>query len=514
MIEWNKYFDHIWCLHYIPYTDRYEHCIKELGRLGILNSGIFELKLTYQNYLQKKIAEANSFNFSPLMKQLVINNKMHGLLNVSIAHYEIIKESLARGFNKILILEDDNIYLSNLVDIYNSLENMPDDYDMCMLSKNNNTLSKEEFINYTENNQVNDYFSKLSNHFTGFNCIALSNRFMQYYCKSQEECFRQADFPCDDNVNNGFNCYYAKKSVCIQEAFKTGCMGGYNNEQIKQLKDSDRKHVGDNVDEYIKPTPNKKYKYTVVTFILGNYEILREPEYVDEDVEYICFTNVKGLHSNVWKFLFVEDKNGLSNRDLYYYLKYHYLQYCNGEYVLRIDGSLQIKKSLIPYFKKFEHSDKLMAFPLHYENDNCLTEYDAWIKCRGLNSKCKENYIETCKELDYKPETKGLVETCLMFCKNNDKSKEILNKAFDVFRQYNKGIDIVEQIWFTVALNLYYPDEDYMFLYKRQAYVSNALQICFHNSMHEWHPYDDYKNVTDNDLTLWFNDKQVKTELM
>ena len=42
MIQWNKYFDKIYCIHYINAIERMPRLLNELSRVGILNSGIFE----------------------------------------------------------------------------------------------------------------------------------------------------------------------------------------------------------------------------------------------------------------------------------------------------------------------------------------------------------------------------------------------------------------------------------------------------------------------------------------
>ena len=52
--------------------------------------------------------------------------------------------------------------------------------------------------------------------------------------------------------------------------------------------------------------------YTVITCLFGYYDTLKEPEEVDPNAEYICFTDRTDIASNVWKLIYVYTSyNGL-----------------------------------------------------------------------------------------------------------------------------------------------------------------------------------------------------------
>lgn len=51
-----------------------------------------------------------------------------------------------------------------------------------------------------------------------------------------------------------------------------------------------------------------KYKYTILTFIIGkNYELLHEIVNKQNDVEYVLVTDDKELKSNTWNIVYDED---------------------------------------------------------------------------------------------------------------------------------------------------------------------------------------------------------------
>ena len=39
--------------------------------------------------------------------------------------------------------------------------------------------------------------------------------------------------------------------------------------------------------------------------VFNNYDLLREPEEVDENAEYICITDNPELKSNIWKIMYM-----------------------------------------------------------------------------------------------------------------------------------------------------------------------------------------------------------------
>ena len=88
MIQWNKYFDHIYCICNIG-INRFEKINSELKRIGILDSGIFSWKITtnkllsYTNYDLK-------YNNEKYDNNVIIKNKSIDLVK---ANLDIFTES-------------------------------------------------------------------------------------------------------------------------------------------------------------------------------------------------------------------------------------------------------------------------------------------------------------------------------------------------------------------------------------------------------------------------------------
>ena len=136
MIDWKKYFDHIFCIHYISKDriDRHNKLIDELIRVGIYNSGIFSFIYDEDSLLTNTICN----NFPVIFCE----NAQQYAKRVTINHYKALSISNILNYKHILILEDDIVFLKDLQFIENMLiDSQNKDFDIC----------KYDSITYTDN---------------------------------------------------------------------------------------------------------------------------------------------------------------------------------------------------------------------------------------------------------------------------------------------------------------------------------------------------------------------------
>lgn len=138
-------------------------------------------------------------------------------------------------------------------------------------------------------------------------------------------------------------------------------------------------------------------KYTIITFIFGNYDIIREPEKIDTDADYIMVTD-KPIQSKFWRVCV--DKTLVNKNPIYasYYVRWHPYRYASTDTVFVVDASIQINSSLADIYKAFHDSPAVYApictnYPTdeekldQWENDRKdITKQDA-DKLRGLIKK-------------------------------------------------------------------------------------------------------------------------------
>lgn len=124
MINWNKYFDHIFCIHYLDKNRlvRHNNLVNELKRVGIYNSGIFSFIYDYNCDIMNEMFN-NVRNFEWNYNGKMIN---HYGKRTTINHLLAYVNSYYLGYKKILVLEDDIAFLKNIDEIETILEKYKD----------------------------------------------------------------------------------------------------------------------------------------------------------------------------------------------------------------------------------------------------------------------------------------------------------------------------------------------------------------------------------------------------
>lgn len=234
MIDWKKHFDHIYCIHYLPYQNRYKKCLEEIVRVGIKDSGVFSWKITWDSPIFDKLYQV--CNAAPSV----------GCMKVGFSHYMCIKEAYELGFNHILILENDNIFLKDTDEIERILNDLPEDYDICFLDKiPSKTAKYEEAL---EKDKVNDSFIDIDKKFYVLaNCYALSRKGMEHVMECQEKRLAISDsylrFSSIMPEQEPLKRYAAIKTIAIQNpTFAPES----ENEKLRKEKPG----INSNIDDY------------------------------------------------------------------------------------------------------------------------------------------------------------------------------------------------------------------------------------------------------------------------
>ena len=220
-------FDKIFCIHYLPYRERIEAIKDQLQKIGILNAPNFEFYFTvsnpYYKFLLLKDNQKSNFK-NDLLKidwkyedseiktgidlcHLNISN-----ISLTIDSYNFLKICLARGFQNVLVIEDDVFFLKDSSYIKCALSNMPKKYDVI----NFNPYTVES------NSQRMHSFNKFYKRYQGievFNmsCVALSRRAIQHIVDSQEKILEPFDRYTWKNAED-LQTYLASKPLCIQSS--------------------------------------------------------------------------------------------------------------------------------------------------------------------------------------------------------------------------------------------------------------------------------------------------------
>ncbi|WQJ53676.1 MAG: glucosyltransferase [Wendovervirus sonii] len=183
MINLTEKFKHIYVLTLSSRPDRYEHIKGQLECMGI---DINTINVHYATPFPHNNIIADAFNKTGKGKFTKPNE-----FDCARNHYGIIREAYDRGFEDVLIIEDDILFLNNPVEWNNALEKLPSDYDIIQfggftVSPNVKKYLTLKDVKYVEHPDVGLW-----------NCsmYALSRKGMQFYIAFMNVMFWVADGP-------------------------------------------------------------------------------------------------------------------------------------------------------------------------------------------------------------------------------------------------------------------------------------------------------------------------------
>lgn len=161
-------------------------------------------------------------------------------------------------------------------------------------------------------------------------------------------------------------------------------------------------------------------KGVVYTVITGDYDVLREPEYVDDAFDYICFTNNRKLHSEVWDIRYLENPEELDDARLSRKPKILCHEFLpEYDYSVYVDGKLQIVGDLMEYIKKYSLGSPMLCFP-HYVRRCAYEEAEACIEAGKDNYAIIRSQMNEYRQEGY-PANNGLIDAACMVRKHGDK---------------------------------------------------------------------------------------------
>lgn len=167
-------------------------------------------------------------------------------------------------------------------------------------------------------------------------------------------------------------------------------------------------------------------RYTVLTYIIGDYEKVHEIEEKSPNADYVLVTDNKNLTSETWDVVYDDDLDGLSTFDKCYEIRFNPFKYAKTNICLRIDGSIIVKKNLDPIILNFVIGQYDLGLMIHPLRNRLVDEYVTWVAHRNYPMECAKKCISTLSNIGLDKNYKGLYQFswCLM---RNDKTSNDLN---------------------------------------------------------------------------------------
>lgn len=280
----------------------------------------------------------------------------------------------------------------------------------------NPDMFKDDYVAFTDNNP-----NLWGRHFCGMqviaptelrkvkvDCIVITSMYVKAISSQLET---ELQIP-KDNIYT-FNEYKSKChcSLTYQNRYASLCM--------------DNLHPPFNLD-----------KLVIYTAITGEYDELKDPLYVDENVKYVCFTNNPKLKSNIWEIRYVADSN-MDNAHLARHIKINpHLFLPEYHTSVWVDGQCQIIDDLREYITEYQSNSPILCFP-HFIRECICDEVGA---CIHLNKGNKQDMIiQVANYLkDGYPLNNGLYETgCIVRAHNDAKVKALMEAWEQEIIQYS-----------------------------------------------------------------------------
>lgn len=181
----------------------------------------------------------------------------------------------------------------------------------------------------------------------------------------------------------------------------------------------------------------KGLKIAVYTCIVGHYDQLLEPQYVEPGIDYYVFTDIDCPASSVWKKIDItqfEEYKALTPTQLNRKIKMLPFMYLpDYDYSLYVDGNMMIIDAISPMIQEMGHH----AFGVHYHRTrDCI--YDELVRVeysRKADITIAKRQIATYKEQGY-PRHHGLYENTMLIRKHDDQATCQLMEAW--WQEYAK----------------------------------------------------------------------------
>lgn len=204
------------------------------------------------------------------------------------------------------------------------------------------------------------------------------------------------------------------------------------------------------------------YKYVVYTVVAGSYDEVKEPIYINPNIDYYIFTDNHIPSDSMWKKIPISSIDSIKNYSFLEqarYIKTHPQEFFEDyDYSMFIDGNIQITCDIMPLFNTVIANNKSIAIHRH-QSRQCLYDEAKYVYVLK-KAKLKEikKQIKAYKKQGF-PQKYGLFETNVIIRKHNEKiCINVMEEWWNEIIKFTKR----DQLSFTYALWKNNLDSDYV----------------------------------------------------
>lgn len=160
---------------------------------------------------------------------------------------------------------------------------------------------------------------------------------------------------------------------------------------------------------------------------MGKYDVIKVPETLTREYDYVCFSDMPIQDHPVWKFQPATYFNADTTRIARYYKLHPHFYFEEYDVAVWVDANILIRKDINYLIDNFLEGDKELGIFTHYQRDCTYREAATCISREKDEKDIIEGQMKR-YQLDGFPEHAGLPETNILISKPNDlKTQAILN---------------------------------------------------------------------------------------
>jgi hypothetical protein len=251
-------------------------------------------------------------------------------------------------------------------------------------------------------------------------------------------------------------------------------------------------------------------KYTVLTYLIGDYDLLREIAFdtTNSEVEYLLITDRKDLISKTWKVIYDPDidKPELAPFDRVFMVRYNLFKYASNDICVRLDHSFKVIKPLDKLVKKFIKGNYDGCLCVHGYRYDILEEYNVWMNHRNFShTECLRHIRYLNQDLQYDFGIKGLYEQTFSINRRNEMTKDIDENVFKLLLKCGGGEHVtrLDQTISSAYINKYHGDKNFMYV-SIYSLTKDLLEIYDHADTKPRRIIAPYRW-----RVVWFNNQEI-----
>lgn len=199
-----------------------------------------------------------------------------------------------------------------------------------------------------------------------------------------------------------------------------------------------------------------KKRYTVLTYIFNGYEKVHEVWEKDPEADYVLVTEDPHLTSETWRVV-LDPMPGRSPFAKCYEVRFHPFRYASTPIVVRVDGSIEVRRSLKPIVDEMERGKYGRCFMIHPHRNLIADEYQVWVKTRGYTETQATRCMKAMERLGCDLQQRGLVQGCFEVVRDTYNNTALNDLVFGLLCLMGSGrIERIDQTVTSAVLQRFF----------------------------------------------------------